>query len=55
MKFNDLLNKYITEIGCTAKELSEVSGLSAAALSRYRTACDADRRAGLTGGKECAK
>ncbi len=37
MKFNDLLNKYITEIGCTAKELSEVSGLSAAALSRYRT------------------
>ncbi len=37
MKFNDLLNKYITEIGCTAKELSEVSGLSAAAMSRYRT------------------
>lgn len=37
MKFNDLLNKYITEIECTAKELSEVSGLSAAALSRYRT------------------
>ena len=37
MKFNDLLNKYIAEIGCTAKELSEVSGLSAAALSRYRT------------------
>ena len=37
MSFSELLNKYIAEIGCSAKELSEVSGISAAAISRYRT------------------
>ena len=37
MKFNDLLNQYITQLGCTAKELSETTGLSPASLSRYRT------------------
>ena len=35
MKFSDLLNQYMEQIGCTAKELSEASGLSAATLSRY--------------------
>lgn len=37
MIFNDLLNQYITQLGCTAKELSETTGLSPASLSRYRT------------------
>ncbi|MGN0171388.1 MAG: helix-turn-helix domain-containing protein, partial [Acutalibacteraceae bacterium] len=37
MKFNDVLNEYIKQINCTAKELAEASGLSAATLSRYRT------------------
>lgn len=37
MKFNDLLNQYIKQIGCTAKELSMTTGISAASLSRYRS------------------
>lgn len=36
MKFCDLLNIYISDLGCTAKELSEKSGLSASVISRYR-------------------
>lgn len=36
MKFNELLNEYITNLSCTAKELSEKSGLSASVISRYR-------------------
>ena len=37
MKFTDLLNLYIKQIGCTAKELSETAGISTASLSRYRS------------------
>ena len=36
MTFSEQLNAYITLIGCSAKELSEASGLSGAAISRYR-------------------
>ena len=36
MKFNELLNQHIAQIGCTAKELSEKSGIAPASLSRYR-------------------
>lgn len=36
MNFNEKLNDYITEIDCTAKELSAVCGLSPATISRYR-------------------
>lgn len=37
MTFQERLNTYLTELNCTAKELSAASGVSAAALSRYRT------------------
>lgn len=37
MEFSDLINDYISRIGCTAKELAEASGLSAAIISRYRS------------------
>ena len=37
MDFRQLLNHYIEVLGCTAKELSEVSGLSTTDISRYRT------------------
>ena len=37
MTFSEQLNKYISELNCTAKELTDVSGLSASVLSRYRT------------------
>ncbi len=36
MKFSEQLNLYIDEIGCTAKELADESGISASAISRYR-------------------
>ena len=36
MKFCDLLNDYISNLGCSAKELAEKSGLSASVISRYR-------------------
>ena len=36
MDFKDKLNEYISRLGCTAKDLAESSGLSAATLSRYR-------------------
>ena len=36
MYFNEVLNNYINELGCTAQELAESSGLSASSLSRYR-------------------
>lgn len=35
--FSLTLNKYIDGIGCTARELAELSGLSAATISRYRS------------------
>ena len=37
MKFCDKLNEYIETLECTAKELSELSGISAATISRYRS------------------
>lgn len=37
MKFNDCLNSYIKKIRCSAKELSEFSGISPSAISRYRS------------------
>lgn len=36
MNFNEQLNKYITQINCSSKELADVSGLSATVISRYR-------------------
>ena len=37
MYFHEKLNEYIQTIPCTAKEVSDLSGLSAATLSRYRS------------------
>ena len=37
MVFSEKLNEYMEKTGCTAKELSECSGVSAASLSRYRS------------------
>ena len=34
MDFKDKLNEYIDRLECTAKDLAESSGLSAATLSR---------------------
>lgn len=36
MKFNEKLNEYIEILDCTAKELSQHSGISTATISRYR-------------------
>ena len=37
MDFKDTLNKYIDMLGCSARELSEASGISPAVISRYRS------------------
>ena len=37
MRFYEQLNQYMKAVNCTAKELCTVSGISAAALSRYRS------------------
>lgn len=37
MKFCEKLNHFIMEIDCTAKEICQSAGISAATLSRYRT------------------
>ena len=37
MRFCEQLNAYIEQLGCTARELSEAAGISAATLSRYRS------------------
>ena len=37
MGFSELLNQYIDEAGCTAKELSAATGISDAEISRYRS------------------
>ena len=37
MTFDEQLNAYIALLGCTAKELSDASGLSPSVISRYRT------------------
>lgn len=35
--FHDRLNEYITQLGCSGRELAEASGLSPATVSRYRS------------------
>jgi len=37
MEFKDILNEYIQMVDCSAKELAEQSGLSAATISRFRS------------------
>ncbi|HAF27299.1 MAG TPA: hypothetical protein DCG85_08320 [Lachnospiraceae bacterium] len=37
MEFKDILNEYMDMIPCTANELSQKSGLSSSAVSRYRS------------------
>lgn len=37
MSFSEVLECYITQFGCTAKDICEKSGISAAAFSRYRS------------------
>lgn len=37
MNFSEQLNRYIDLLGCTAKDLSDASGVSPATISRYRT------------------
>lgn len=37
MTFHEMLNQYIVQIGCSAKDLSASSEISAATLSRYRS------------------
>ena len=36
MRFEEALNGYIHQIGITAKDLADASGLSTAGISRYR-------------------
>lgn len=36
MKFHQLLDQYLRKIGCTAKELAQLTGISQSMLSRYR-------------------
>ena len=33
VRFQELLNDYLTQLGCTARELSAVSGISAPVIS----------------------
>ena len=35
--FKDQLNEYMVQLGCSGRELAEVSGLSPATVSRYRS------------------
>ena len=37
MKFNELLNKYLEEFNCSSKTLSELTNISPALISRYRS------------------
>ena len=36
MKFSEKLNEYIVRLSCTAKDICNLSGISAASFSRYR-------------------
>ena len=36
MSFSEVLNNIIDKIGCSAKELSDVSGISSPVISKYR-------------------
>ena len=37
MEFKDRLNEYMSELGCSARELAEAAHISPAAISRYRS------------------
>ena len=37
MKFNEVLNRYLKELDCTAKKLSIESGLTGSVICRYRS------------------
>lgn len=37
MKFNEIFNGYLKQIGCSPKEFSDISGISQAVVSRYRS------------------
>ncbi|MBP3335801.1 MAG: hypothetical protein J6L61_06665 [Ruminiclostridium sp.] len=37
MKFCNVLNSYIEELHCLAKDIEKYSGISASTLSRYRS------------------
>ena len=37
MKFNEVLNKYLEELDCTARKLSIESGLTGSVICRYRS------------------
>ena len=37
LAFSASLNRFIADTGCSAKDLARASGLSAAAISRYRS------------------
>ena len=37
MKFNECINQYMDMLGCSAKELADISHISPAVLSRYRS------------------
>lgn len=37
MKFNEVLNRYLKELDCTARKLSIESGLTGSVISRYRS------------------
>ena len=37
MDFKKILDDYMKQLDCTAKDLAESSGLSAATISRYRS------------------
>ena len=37
MKFKEVLNKYLKELNCSSKKLSDESGLSESVISRYRS------------------
>ena len=36
MKFSEKLNDFIEQLSCTGKDICNLSGISAASLSRYR-------------------
>lgn len=44
MTFSEQLNEYIEQMGCSAKELADASGLSASVVSRYRAGTRAPER-----------
>ena len=41
MTFQEVLNEYLTRLGCTARELSAVSGISAPVISHTAAAATA--------------